>query len=46
MYRFERMKMRNDYLTDYYQQMTHIVKMKNPSLLLILDNKEKKIVFK
>lgn len=40
------MKTRKDYLEWYWNQMVSVVKTKNPSLLLQLDSKIKKTVFK
>ena len=46
MYRYEKMKNRKDYLEWYWSQIVNVVKTKNPSLLLQLDSKNKKTVFK
>lgn len=46
MFRFGNMKMRKDYLDWYWKEMVNIVKTKNPSLLLQLESKAKRSVFK
>lgn len=46
MFRYEKMKTRRDYLDWYWKEMVNIVKTKNPSLLLQLESKSKKTVFK
>ena len=46
MYRYERMQVRERMIDNYWENMCNVVKTKNPSLLLQMEQKYKKNVFK
>ena len=46
MFRYERMRQREKLLESYYEGMCGVVKTKNPSLLLQLEQRSKKNVFR
>jgi hypothetical protein len=46
MFRYERMRLREKMLDGYWENMCAIIKAKNPSILLQLENKYRRSAFK